>query len=89
LGVIEWIQEPEPGRPGALLNDGAVDRQGSFWAGQPRTDRPILLPVAHPTSCAFGGANLDHLYTARAWRRFSRPTCRRSVSDQTWCARDA
>ena len=32
-GLIEWIQDPEPGRPGARLNDGAVDRQGNFWAG--------------------------------------------------------
>lgn len=33
LDVIDWIRDPEPGRPGARLNDGAVDPQGNFWAG--------------------------------------------------------
>jgi sugar lactone lactonase YvrE len=32
-GVIDWIQDPESGRPGARLNDGAVDPQGNFRAG--------------------------------------------------------
>ncbi|MDE0780394.1 MAG: SMP-30/gluconolactonase/LRE family protein [Alphaproteobacteria bacterium] len=30
---LEWIGNPEPGRPESRLNDGRVDRQGRFWAG--------------------------------------------------------
>ena len=30
---LEFIANPEPGKPDARFNDGAVDRQGRFWAG--------------------------------------------------------
>ncbi|MBN1994454.1 MAG: SMP-30/gluconolactonase/LRE family protein [Anaerolineae bacterium] len=31
--VLEFITDPEADRPQARFNDGAVDRQGRFWAG--------------------------------------------------------
>ena len=31
--ALRFIADPEPDRPGARFNDGAVDRQGRFWAG--------------------------------------------------------
>jgi sugar lactone lactonase YvrE len=30
---LKFIANPEPGKPDARFNDGAVDRPGSFWAG--------------------------------------------------------
>ena len=39
----------------ALVRDGA-------------RERTVALPVSHPTSCAFGGPNLDELYVTRARR---------------------
>ncbi len=32
-GTVRSIVNPEPGKPDARFNDGAVDRQGRFWAG--------------------------------------------------------
>jgi sugar lactone lactonase YvrE len=32
-GALRFIADPEADRPGARFNDGAVDRQGRFWAG--------------------------------------------------------
>jgi sugar lactone lactonase YvrE len=37
-GAVQFIANPEPGKPGARFNDGAVDRQGRFWAGTMTTD---------------------------------------------------
>jgi sugar lactone lactonase YvrE len=31
--ALRFIADPEPGKPDARFNDGAVDRQGRFWAG--------------------------------------------------------
>jgi sugar lactone lactonase YvrE len=31
--ALDFVADPEPGKPGARFNDGAVDRQGRFWAG--------------------------------------------------------
>ncbi|MBK1670731.1 hypothetical protein CKO28_22175 [Rhodovibrio sodomensis] len=32
-GGLDWIERPEPERPGNRMNDGKCDRQGRFWAG--------------------------------------------------------
>ncbi len=31
--ALDFVADPEPGKPGARFNDGGVDRQGRFWAG--------------------------------------------------------
>jgi sugar lactone lactonase YvrE len=67
------------GRP-----DGSqVDADGCLWnaeyAGsrvvrytpEGRIDRVINLPVSQPTSCTFGGRNLDELYITTASQRLS------------------
>lgn len=67
------------GRP-----DGStVDADGCLWnaeyAGgrvvrytpQGKVDRVIALPVSQPTSCCFGGANLDTLFITSATQRLS------------------
>jgi sugar lactone lactonase YvrE len=69
------IQVPE----GEGVPDGlAVDRDGCLWSARwggaraarynpaGRLEREIRLPVTYPTSCAFGGANLDELYVTSA-----------------------
>ncbi len=69
--------ENEPGAP-----DGStVDENGFLWnavyggwrlhryAPDGRIDRVIELPVSQPTSCAFGGPNLDILYVTTAIQR--------------------
>lgn len=56
----------------------AVDAEGhvlvAFWGGwkvvrydpDGKQEREIRFPVANPTACAFGGANLDELYVTSA-----------------------
>ena len=56
----------------------AVDAEGhvlvAFWGGwkvvrydpEGKQEREIRFPVANPTACAFGGANLDELYVTSA-----------------------
>lgn len=50
----------------ALWGGGAVHR---YLDG--RLDRVIRLPVSRPTSCAFGGPDLDELYVTSAWKGLS------------------
>lgn len=50
----------------ALWGGGAVHR---YLDG--RLERVIKLPVSRPTSCAFGGADLDELYVTSAWEGLS------------------
>jgi sugar lactone lactonase YvrE len=50
----------------ALWGGGAVHR---YVGG--RLDRVIRLPVSQPTSCAFGGPDLDELYVTSAWKGMS------------------
>jgi sugar lactone lactonase YvrE len=64
--------QPLPGRP----DGAAVDAEGCYWicgndAGlvhrfdpQGRLLQSLEVPVAKPSMCAFGGANLDVLYVA-------------------------
>lgn len=67
------------GRP-----DGStVDAEGYLWnamfgggrlvryAPDGRVDREIALPVTQPSSCSFGGPNLDTLYVTSATQRLS------------------
>ena len=73
---IPLIHTPdEPGVPDGL----AVDGEGCIWsarwggwkvtrydpAGKPMT--ALTLPVEHPTSCAFGGPDLNLLLITSAW----------------------
>lgn len=50
----------------ALWGGGAVHR---YLDG--RLDRVIRLPVGQPTSCTFGGEDLDELYVTSAWEGLS------------------
>ena len=68
-----------PGRP----DGNTVDAEGCIWstrfgAGciarftpQGKLDRLIRLPVSQPTSCSFGGANLDTLLVTSATQRLA------------------
>jgi sugar lactone lactonase YvrE len=55
----------------ALWGGSALHR---YVKGQ--LDRVVALPVSQPTSCAFGGPNLDDLYITSAWKGLS-PAARR------------
>jgi sugar lactone lactonase YvrE len=67
---------PDAGRPDGL----AVDDEGGVWVAlfgggalrrydpRGRLDTVITVPAAHPTSCAFGGADLRELYVTTARR---------------------
>ena len=70
-----FVQTP----PDGGLPDGlTVDTEGFVWSAycggwrvvrydpEGKVDREYRLPVANPTSCAFGGANLDELYITSA-----------------------
>jgi sugar lactone lactonase YvrE len=58
---------------------GAVDAEGFLWNAQwgawrivryapdGSVDRVVEMPVAQPTSCAFGGPDLTTLYVTSAW----------------------
>jgi sugar lactone lactonase YvrE len=50
----------------ALWDGWAVQR---FVAG--KLDRTIRVPVRRPTSCTFGGPDLDWLYITSAWKGLS------------------
>lgn len=76
----EFISTPnEPGVPDGL----AVDAEGCIWSArwggwkvtryspQGEEMEEIRLPVAHPTSCAFGGKDLTTLYITSAWTPLS------------------
>lgn len=71
-----WVHSLDgPGVPDGL----AVDADGCIWSAQwggwkvirydpdGRAMLEIRLPVEHPTSCAFGGPNLDELFITSAW----------------------
>ena len=65
-----------PGHP----DGSAIDADGCLWNAeygsrvvrytpQGRIDRTIAFPVTQPTSCCFGGPNLDTLYVTSAMQR--------------------
>jgi sugar lactone lactonase YvrE len=71
--------------PGAGAPDGmTIDAEGGLWVAlwggsaihryvDERLDRVIRLPVSQPTSCAFGGPDLEELYVTSAWEGLSVP----------------
>jgi sugar lactone lactonase YvrE len=70
---------PEDGVPDGLT----VDQEGYVWSAhwdgwrvsrydpEGGVDRVIYLPIQRPTSCAFGGPNLDQLFITSAWTGLS------------------
>lgn len=68
---------------GAGFPDGmTIDEEGGLWVAlwggwaihrylDGRLDRVIPMPIAQPTSCAFGGSNLDELFVTSAWKGLS------------------
>ena len=69
------LGDDEPGSPDGL----AVDSEGFVWSARwdgwkvsrydptGKLEREIKMPVQRPTSCAFGGKQLDELYITSAW----------------------
>lgn len=67
----------------AAPDGGAVDAEGYLWNAQwggarlvryapdGRIDRIVPMPVAQPTSCAFGGPDFATLYVTSAWDNLS------------------
>ncbi|HEX7434721.1 MAG TPA: SMP-30/gluconolactonase/LRE family protein [Anaerolineaceae bacterium] len=65
----------EAGSPDGMT----VDSEGFIWSArwggwklsrydpQGKLEREVVMPVEFPTSCAFGGADLDQLYITSAW----------------------
>ncbi len=74
------VHDPqEPGFPDGMT----VDREGCLWSArwggwklirydpQGKKMAEVLLPVEQPSSCIFGGENLDQLYVTSAWEDLS------------------
>ena len=70
---------PEDGFPDGLT----VDSEGFIWSAhwdgwrvtrydpEGKIERVVNLPVQRPTSCAFGGPDLDRLFITSAWTGLS------------------
>ena len=73
------IQIPaDVGAPDGMTIDAEGGLWVALWGGAAvhryldgRLDRVIKLPVSHPTSCTFGGEDLDELYVTSAWEGLS------------------
>ena len=68
----------EVGSPDGLTIDADGGLWLALWGGSAihryldgRLDRVIDMPVSQPTSCAFGGGDLDELYVTSAWKGLS------------------
>ena len=65
---------PQAGVPDGLTVDGEAGVWVALWGGgalhryrpDGNLDRVVLMPVTHPTSCAFGGPGLRDLYVTSA-----------------------
>jgi len=74
------VQIPvELGSPDGMTIDADGGLWVALWGGSAihhylnsRLDQVIRLPVSRPTSCAFGGPDLDELYVTSAWKGLSR-----------------
>jgi sugar lactone lactonase YvrE len=71
-----FISTPhDEGMPDGLTVDSKGYIWSALWGGwkiirydpSGKVERVIQLPVRHPTSCIFGGPNLDELYITSAW----------------------
>lgn len=69
---------PELGTPDGMTIDADGGLWIALWGGSAvhryvdgRLDRVIALPVSKPTSCAFGGPDLDELFVTSAWKGLS------------------
>ncbi|MEJ2412386.1 MAG: SMP-30/gluconolactonase/LRE family protein [Anaerolineales bacterium] len=76
----EFVRVPaEAGVPDGLTVDGEGYVWSAHWDGwrvsrydpDGLVERVIYLPVQRPTSCAFGGSNLDKLFITSAWTGLS------------------
>ncbi|MCC6195476.1 MAG: SMP-30/gluconolactonase/LRE family protein [Burkholderiales bacterium] len=56
---------------GCLWNAEYAGRRVVRYTPRGKVDRVIEMPVSQPTSCCFGGANLDVLYITSATQRLS------------------
>ncbi|MEA2673465.1 MAG: hypothetical protein QOI92_657, partial [Chloroflexota bacterium] len=78
------IEIPESaGSPDGMAIDAEDGLWVALWGGSAvhryvngKLDRVVALPVSQPTSCAFGGTNLDELYITSAWKGLA-PAARR------------
>ena len=82
--------EPLEGLPDGL----AIDEEGCIWSARwggwkvvryapdGSIERVIQMPVEFPTSCAFGGPNLDELYITSAWVEMGGDPVRRAAQPQ-------
>jgi sugar lactone lactonase YvrE len=66
--------EPGVGGPDGMTIDAEGGLWVALWGGSAirryvdgALDRVVVLPVMKPTSCAFGGPDLDELYVTSAW----------------------
>lgn len=65
---------PELGAPDGMTVDADGGLWVALWGGgavhryrDGQLDQVVRLPVSQPTSCAFGGVDLDELYVTSAW----------------------
>ena len=69
---------PEAGAPDGMTIDAEGGLWIALWGGAAvhryldgRLERVIQLPVSQPTSCCFGGEQMDELYITSAWQGLS------------------